>query len=243
MFWHASREKHGFRAWWHFGANRKQISTEVYWWTHFCHIGVECNEDGWKFSAAFPPLAVWLTLSIGLWTPKVKHIFQWDNNREVWLTDRREFQISIHDWTIRVTPWGRWGEWRNRDPWWIRGLSLDLRRLVLGDRVYEAEELALVPCHVPMPEGNYPAVAKVQRVTRGFSRWFKRIGTEVQLNIPKGIPFAGKGENSWDCDDDGLFGLGGDSIDDAIRRAQEAVTERRRRYGHASDNTVREALS
>lgn len=80
-------------------------------------------------------------------------------------------------------------------------------------------------------------------MTRGFQRWFKRTGQEVTLNIPKGIPFAGKGENSWDCGDDGLFGIGGDSIDDAIRRAQEAVTERRRRYGHASPEAVTEALS
>ena len=134
-------------------------------------------------------------------------------------------------------------EWSRRDPWWIRGLSFDVRRFVLGGRIYWTEELALVPVVVPMPEGDYHAVAKVQRVTRGFARWFKHTGQEVTLDIPGGIPFAGKGENSWDCGDDGLFGIGGDSIDHVIRRAQESVTESRRRYGHASPQAIQDALS
>lgn len=243
MFWHASKEKHGVRAWWHFRPPNRQIAVEVNWWARFCHLGVECGDEGWQLSIALPPVALWVRINLGWWVPTAKHIFTWDNNREVWLPDHRECKIAIHDWTIWLTPWGRWGEWRKRDPWWIRGVSLNFQRLVLGQRVYVAEELALVPCHVPMPEGNYSAVAKVQRVTRGFARWWKRTGQEVDLSIPKGIPFAGKGENSWDCGDDGLFGIGGDSIDNAIQRARDAVTERRRRYGHASAEAVREALS
>lgn len=245
MFTHSSREGHGVRWWLHYGQNsRSCIHVEFYWWSRFCGISFGPDYDGWNLSLRFPPFAFYLSLEgVGLWQPQRKCIATWDNNREFWLPDRREFDVSVSDWTLRFTPWGRWCGWNSRDPWWIRGLSLDLRRLVLGKRVYVAEELALVPCHVPMPEGNYPAVAKVQRVTRGFQRWFKRTGQEVDLSIPKGIPYAGKGENSWDCGDDGLFGIGGDSIDHAIARAQESVNESRRRHGHASEETVREALS
>jgi hypothetical protein len=245
MFTHSSKEKHGVRWWLHYGEHsRSCIHVEFYWWSRFCGITIGTDDEGWNLSIRLLPFAFYLSLEgMGLWTPQRKCIATWDNNREFWLTDRREFDVSFHDWTLRVTPWGRWGEWNTRDPWWIRGVALDFRRLVLGQRVYRAEELALVPCIVPMPEGNYHAVAKVQRVTRGFQRWFKRTGREVTLSIPKGIPFAGKGENSWDCGDDGLFGIGGDSIDDVIRRAQDSVIERRRRYGHASPQAVAEALS
>jgi hypothetical protein len=245
MFTHSSREKHGIRWWCHFRSeSRAVIGVEFYWWSLWLGASVSTDDEGWIVSLRLPPFALYLSLEgLGLWQPQRKCIATWDNNREIWLTDRRECEVSFYDWTFRVTPWGRWGEWNKRDPWWIRGVSLDLRRVVLGDRTYIAEELALVPVQVPMPEGNYPAVAKVQRVTRGFRRWFKRTGQEVTLNIPKGIPFAGKGENSYDCDDDGLFGIGGDSIEDAIHRAQEAVHESRRRHGHASAETIREALS
>lgn len=246
MFTHMSREKHGIRWWLHLRSEKRPacIAVEFYWWSFRVGASVSTDDEGWNLSAKFPPFAVYLSLEgLGIWQPQEKHIFSWDNNREVWLPARRECDFYIHDWTIRFTPWGRWGEWRKADPWWVRGVSIDIRECVLGERIYSAEELALVPCHVPMPEGNYPAVAKVQRVTRGFRRWFKRTGQEVTLNIPKGIPYAGKGENSWDCDDDGLFGIGGDSIDDAIRRAQTSVDESRRRHGHAAPKTVREALS
>jgi hypothetical protein len=245
MFQHSSREKHGIRWWLYCGASsRSCIHVEFYWWSQFCGFTVSTDDDGWNINLRLPPFAVYLSLEgIGLWQPQRKCIATWDGNREFWLPDRREFDVSIHDWTFHVTPWGRWGEWARRDPWWIRGVALDVRRLLLGDRTYRAEELALVRCIVPMPEGNYPAVARVQRVTRGFQRWFKRTGQEVTLDIPKGIPFAGKGENSWDCGDDGLFGIGGDSIDDAIRRAQAAVTDSRTRHGHASAAAVQEALA
>jgi DNA (cytosine-5)-methyltransferase 1 len=120
------------------------------------------------------------------------------------------------------------GEWRAVDPWWIRGVSIDL---------------ALVPCEVPMPEGKYPAVAKVERCTWKRPRWFGRTEIRAWLDIPKGIPHAGKGENSWDCGDDGLFGIGGASIDDAIENARRSVLRSRERYGNASDDTMREALA
>jgi hypothetical protein len=244
MFFHKSREKNGIRTWWHFGTeSRACLRAEFYWLSPRFGVSVESSDDGWDFSLRVPPLALYVSLDgFGLWQP-IARIYTAPDGKQYPIPDRREFDFTVHDWAIRFTPWGRWGEWRAADPWWIRVLSIDLKDLVLGRLTYKAEELALVPCQVPMPEGNYPAVAKVQRVTRGRTRWFKRTGQEVDLSIPKGIPFAGKGENSWDCGDDGLFGLSGNSIDDAIRRAQASVTERRQRYGHASDDAMREALS
>lgn len=245
MFTHSSREKHGFRWWWHLSTERKHrcIAVEFYWWSARLGVSVGTDDEGWNLSLRVPPFALYLSLEgLGLWRP-IARIYEAPDGRRFPIPDRREFDFYISDWRVQFTPWGRWGEWIKRDPWWIRGLSVDLKDLVLGRITCEAEELALVPCHVPMPEGNYPAVAKVQRVTRGRTRWFKRTGQEVDLSIPKGIPFAGKGENSWDCDDDGLFGIGGNSIDDAITRAQESVNRRRQQYGHASPETIREALA
>lgn len=245
MFWHTSKERNGIRAWWHFGKDsRSCVGIEFYWWSPRFGVSVGTDDDGWNVSLRVPPFALYVSLEgLGLWQPTKTCVATWDNNRKFTIPDRREFDFYISDWRVQLTPWGRWGEWARRDPWWIQGVSVDLKDLLLGRRTYAAEELALVPCHVPMPEGNYPAVAKVQRVTRGRTRWFSRTAQEVDLRIPKGIPFAGKGENSWDCGDDGLFGIGGDSIDDAIQRARRSVTESRQRYGHATAEAVRDALA
>jgi hypothetical protein len=244
MFMHSSLEDHGFRFWWH-TSGRSVFRVEMAFLRSFCGASIRTHDREWTLHVALPWLAaLWVTFDgFGLWHPQRKCIASWEpEQREFWIPDDRECDLSISGWTLRFTPWGRSMEWNSRDPWWIRGLKFDIQRFVLGRRVYVAEELALVPCHVPMPEGFYPAVAKVQRVTRGFTRWFKHTGQEVTLDIPKGIPYAGKGENSWDCGDDGLFGIGGDSIEDAIRRARESALESRRRHGHASPQAVREAL-
>jgi hypothetical protein len=240
---HTRREPHGVRLWWHVGT-RATLHVEAYWWSPRCGLSFGPGDDGWDVSLRLPPLALYVSLDhMRLWRPMEKHIFTWDHNREVWLPDRREFDLSVSDWTIRLALWSRWGEWRSADPWWIRGVSLDLQRLVLGRRVYIPEFVREEKVEIPMPEGVYRGVATVNLVTRGFDRWRKRVAEEVNLDIPSGIPFAGKGENSWDCGDDGLFGIGGTSVADAIRRAQEAVTESRQRHGHASPEAVQKALS
>ena len=243
-FCHASREKHGFRAWWHF-AERSSIKIEVAWLRSFCFLEAEVTDEGWTFKAALPGLAIWLSFDgCGLWQPKAKHIFTWDNNREVWLTDRRECGISMHDWTIRINPWSRWGEWRTVDPWYVKGLSFDLKRL-LGKQRYVTETIkAGIPIEIPFAEGVYKATAKFEICTWKRPLWFAHTRRYTSVDVPKGLPFSGKGENSWDCGDDGLFGYSveGHDLEKAIAHGVESVLKSRRKYGHASDAAIREAL-
>jgi hypothetical protein len=222
---------------------------ELGWWHRFCHAGVDVDDEGWNLSLAFPPFFFHLSLEgFPLWKPTVKHIATWDREnptREAWLTDRRECRIAIHGWAIWINPWSKTMEWDTADPWWVRGLTIHVDDLVLGKTRYQREALG-EPIHamVPMPEGNYPAVFQRQRQTWKRPRWFAHSRESFDITIPKGIPFAGKGENSWDCDDDGLFGMSAEgTLNQAIVRVQQAVNERRKRYGHASPKTIAEALS
>lgn len=218
---HSWRERHGFIV----CAGRWRM--EFYYWGFHFGLGVGRSDDGWHGHVRVPPLSLFVRWS------------RWP----CW-TDAREFSIAIHDWTVRLSVWSRYNEWRARDPWWVRGVSLDLKDLIGGKTRYTCEVVAEgLPCTVPMPEGVYAATAKVERRTWKRPRWFRSVDTSVWLEIPKGIPHAGKGENSWDCGDDGLFGIGGSSVEDAIRRAQESVTRRRQRYGAASDDAIRRALA
>ena len=245
MFWHISKEPHGLRLWWHLNKQRACIAIEFYWWTRRFGLSIGPDDGGWNFSLACPPFSFYLSLEgLGLWQPRRKVIATWDGNREFWLPDRREFSFSIYDWSIRLVVWERWGEWRKVDPWWIRGISVDLRDLILGRQSCNTEELASgIPCKISMPEAAYPATAKIERRTWRRKRWFSRTRTSAWLDIPKGIPHAGKGENSWDCGDDGLFGIGGDTVEDAIKRARASVLESRRRYGNAADKAMQDAAT
>lgn len=243
MFFHACREPHGVRAWWHF-RRPACLRVEFYWWLPHFGISLGTDDEGWNISIKCPPFALYLSFDgMSLWQPSRVCIATWDNNRAFTIPDEREFHFSIAEWTLRLALWSRTWEWRSEDPWWIRGISLDLKDFVLGRVKHEEQLLGRVDCAVPMPEGTYSAVATIHHVTRKRRRWLAQASIEVWLEIPKGIPYAGKGENSWDCGDDGLFGIGGDTVQDAIERAQASVTKSRKRYGHASDAAIREALA
>lgn len=86
---------------------------------------------------------------------------------------------------------------------------------------------------VPMPEGNYPAI--ITREVRVWKRarwpWPSRTRVDFRIDIPAGIPVPGKGENSWDCEDDAIFGTGGWSVYDAIGNAVRSAHRQRELYG------------
>lgn len=244
MHCHYSRDgKSGWRGWLHFG-DRSCFHGEVNWWTHFCHAYISSDDEGWTLSVALPPLAIWIVLDDPrLWLPTKVTRFSWETPpRDVRLPVGRECKLSIYNWTISITPWGKTMEWSKGDPWYVRGWSLNIPNLILGRQRCQTEIVRSFPTQVPMPEGVYAAVAKVERRTWKRPRWFAHSRDSVWLTIPKGIPHAGKGENSWDCGDDGLFGIGGDSLENAIGNAVESVLRARRRYGHASQEAITEAL-
>jgi hypothetical protein len=38
----------------------------------------------------------------------------------------REFRIAYHDTALYFKPWGHPNEWNSKDPWWMRGLSINM---------------------------------------------------------------------------------------------------------------------
>lgn len=73
---------------------------------------------------------------------------------------------------------------------------------------------------------SYRGTAKHTRRT-----WKRRFSTKVsagyEIDMQEGIPFPGKGDNSWDCGDDAYFGFGGDTIEGAVSHIIEEVKKRR----------------
>ena len=130
--------------------------------------------------------------------------------------------------------------WRSSDPRWRKGWRFDFADILLGGRSYAREVLKSREVVIPMPEGSYPATVELDLCTWRRPRWpwwpftIRRYGSKV--DIPGGIPFAGKGENSWDCGDDGLFGInpGVETFEDAVAETVRSVLRTRAKQGTAS---------
>lgn len=153
----------------------------------------------------------------------------------------RDWQLSWHSGSLWIDhPWVREMEWRSADPWWKKQIVLHVGDWLLGRTHCDHMKGEPREVIVPLPEGSYRAEAR-DEVFVWTRRWYvpTRRRDSVWLDIHGGIPFAGKGENSYDCGDDGLWGCGGDTLEKAIAHAVESVLKERRRYGHDSKGTGR----
>lgn len=158
-----------------------------------------------------------------------------------------EFEVRLEPPNVSLTLHGNGsGDWRRSDPWWKRGLRVDLLDLFLGREENFSKSRPLGWVDVPMTEGVYRA--KVYRVTYSSFRplWpfvsrhtlydFKRFVGPSKGS--KSIPYPGKGESSWNCGMDGVFGCSfpaDGSLQDAIGKVVASVLETRlERTGDAS---------
>jgi hypothetical protein len=159
----------------------------------------------------------------------------------------RRIEVYFFQWAIWYSVWvGSFASWSRSYPWcrWWRQGNINILDLLGGKWTHTHEVLQSdIPIIIPMPEGSYKAVASFERRTWKRPRWFATTRLYTDVKVPKGIPFAGKGENSWDCGDDGLFGYGveGHDIPKAIAHGVESVLKSRKRYGMPSPKAIAEA--
>lgn len=203
----------------YFKKYRTLFSTE--WFIGWRHCGFAIKSayegGGLMIFMGFPPLSVWFTLP-------------WAFRKTLGYSSNKSFiDISIHDWTLWWQFGGSTMEWK-REPKWKRG-NFSLPDFFLGRTKHSSELLETREVFIPMPEGQYKAIAKKEISTWKRPRWFAKKETYVSLDIPDGIPHQGKGENSWDCGEDSLHGISAkDTYEAAIARAVENVLKSRRKY-------------
>lgn len=157
-----------------------------------------------------------------------------------------ENAIWWHFWVGSMASWSRAYPWCR---WWRQG-SFHFADLLGKQRCTTTLIEEGIPVAIPMPEGVYHGLAKIERrewVRRFRPRLFDFESTDVWIDVPRGIPHAGKGENSWDCGDDAVCGTGATwapgmtreaAIQAAIAHFQAAVMRNRERYGSASEGAV-----
>ncbi len=220
--------RHG-RCWLYFGRNDvgrcPELRLEWSLFTPFWHVGIEFGEayeNTVQVSLACGLFSVWLTL---------------EGFRGDWLPRDRESGIAFHNQSLWIKPWSRRWEHRSADPWWVRGVSISFVDLLLGRWKYSERSLSKHDALIPMGEGAYPATVEIKERTWKRPRWFARRMIGASIDIPGGIPFMGKGENSWDCGEDGLYGMSCDAktVEEAIGQVVASVLRSRRRHGKPSD--------
>lgn len=120
-------------------------------------------------------------------------------------------------WRLRVPGPGRWARW-------VLGPEVASRTVVSKRRVL-----------VPMPEGLYPGVVRIERVpVWKRPRWpgkRVRVWSWIRMEVP--VPVPGKGENSWDQGDDAIGATGGGkaTVESAVAAVVESALRIRSAYG------------
>lgn len=241
---------HGRCALWiHSGKYGRSRTIRFSWnlWSRFC--GVEASvggaEEDLHFFWALPPFAFWLSFEDCLpksWKErwrKSKRIKAYNQKYEGYgeshaYTPFNVFNIRIHDWTLH---WDffkfDWG-WSSKMPKWMDG-SFNIPDFFLGRSKYSTEVLSMHEVLIPMPEGNYPARVKMDKSTWKRPRWpFAKVRYGAMVDMRRSIPFEGKGENSWDCGEDALFGKSclANNVEDAIASTVKSVLQSRRKHNH-----------
>ncbi|MBA7632417.1 hypothetical protein ES703_39963 [subsurface metagenome] len=194
----------------------KRFKIEYNLWSRFCHLEFCANED-YTISAALPPVALWFSFGNAHYKEK-------------------EISIEFHHNSLWWNFWTSNMGWSSKTPYWRRG-SFDFADFLLGRSKYARKVIEERDVEIPMPEKTYSAHVELCEDTWKRPRWFSKTIKRIDAKIPKGIPHQGKGENSWDCGEDGCFGMccPARSIAIGVGKIVGSVLHDRIRYGGWGD--------
>lgn len=230
--YHYRRETWTARAEWGVGRKSCRLALE---------FGTGDADRGITFSFAVPLLfSIWLELD-SPWSGSVCR--RWLPTRvsrvcgeEVTFYDPRVISLRVFDWAIWWDLWMHPDEWKANEPWYRRENFRPIDFL-FGRLDYSKEDISSGTALVPMPEGCYEATYKIEYCEWTRKRWpwfpLKKTRLCADIKVPGGIPVPGKGENSWDCGDNAVFGLSCSAQNrwEVIGQLVTSVMRSRIRYG------------
>jgi len=88
---------------------------------------------------------------------------------------------------------------------------------------------------IDLPEGTYPAFAEVEEILYErprLGRLSRTTRRSTTVDVPGGVPVPGKGESSWNLDDDAIYSQSSAARTpaEAFEALREAALSSRRRY-------------
>lgn len=254
---HLVGHQQGFRGYPDGTGRRRDVSLNAEWSTigakHGFGFEVKVGTNGSEHQLGLtlyggPLFAVWLSAS-GIvpyrWLERRRPDGSVDYDSRI--TSLRAYIDSLHHPVIL------WNVWAPRDGYsvaerkWWRERYVSVPRAVFGKSECTTTVLESGTCVVPMPEANYPATWKrteyVKRYTKPLGRARDRImGPRthrlVEVEPGKPIQVPGKGENSWDIDDDHIHSMSATgTVEDVVGRLVASALRTRRRHGGQHMNT------
>lgn len=228
---------HG-RAWLHLGQKKFNSCFGIEW--SFLHHSRMCgiefsvlgSEKDFGFSIRIPFIA---SLHIDFSLPCT------------WL--RQRFKTAVYGYDTGFTIFGgtlyiQWFRddvgrgWHNRETWWQRQeISFNPADFFLGYPKHSERTIKSVDVEVPMVEKMYPGTVRFHETIWKRPRWpFPRRRFGATLELEEGIPVPGKGENSYDCGEDCIYGSGSSALTEAeaVSNMVRTVLKTRERYGGRS---------
>jgi hypothetical protein len=223
--------RHG-RCWW----GRMQAEWGVFYRPRLA-IGFEKGghvNDGSGVQIHLALLVFWIYLSMDL-----ARIF----GRPYRELKPRDLSAYWYEGSLWLRLWTSDDDWMRDRPWHRNMVALHVVEWIVGRSECTTVKGEPVEAVIPMPEGCYPAILTPE--VRTWANRFRTIRRESwDVRIPDGIPFSGKGENSWDCGDDGLYGCGSSgTMEDAIGHTVTSVLKSRRRYGETDETRGRTVMA
>src|SRR3990167_3283057 len=177
----------------------------------------------------------YLHLSIRAWAFPIGHWSTY-SKEPFFLHEERTFRLAWHNWTLWLNLWHEpmGSSEGRRDHWLKRTWTFSPMDALFGCAAYRERVLETGETLIPMIEGCYPATYKLFVSAWSCPRWpFKRELARITLDVPKGIPMEGKGENSYDCGEDATFGITcqASTVEQGIGDLVASVLRDRRKYG------------
>ena len=192
--------------------------SRITWWQDFCcklmfeRSSGDCGTEG---SLRIGLLFVYIIISFPIpkWMQSTyKTKASWKNNEEIELWEAREYGFYFYDWAF-VWHWhAKTMESSSSDPWWMRQyIHIDAifvgKWEIVHDRIDKGHELWFA---IGKREFKLDSIKLVKN--KRFRTYIpmalycqEYYSMDVEIKDP---PMrAGKGENSWDCGDDGSYGL------------------------------------
>lgn len=171
----------------------------------------------------------WLYFSINRILP-LKIARKWDWWDYSW--GRDIFRIMIHDGTIWFNFFHSENQWSKRRKW--QEFNFHYIDFVFGRSRHSSEVLETGQIAIAFPEGNYKVAYSKELHTWKRARGKKKQIVRFDLNMDANpIPVPGKGENSWDIDDDAICSssVPAGTLQEAIGELTESVYRSRIQYG------------
>lgn len=160
-----------------------------------CQIGIDFGQENITFSIGFF-IQFYISLSLSKLNSLIyKHKIDGRAlSFNFWFENAGTISVNLMSDT---TGWKK-GGWS-----WYLNIADKLKgKFTVSKKIIEEKDIL-----VPMPEKSYKAHAVLADWTWHYKRWFPKTIRRCEIKIPEGLPHAGKGENSWDCEDDATFGL------------------------------------